>query len=240
MTLRIAAWSGPRNISTAMMRAWESRPDCTVVDEPFYACYLHETGLGHPCRDAVLASQPTARKVVEAQLLAPVDAPFQYQKHMTHHMPLGVDLTWSVRFAHVFLIRRPEQVIASYQSKMPVVTAEDIGIVRQHSLFEEISAISGSRPVVIDGADILKSPETSLRQLCQVLGVPWIEGAMTRWSAGPRDSDGVWASHWYGSVHQSTGFAQVQNDYPDLSRANRALAEEMMPYYEALAQHRIK
>ena len=222
-----------------MMRAWESRPDCTVVDEPFYACYLQETGLDHPCRDAVLASQPTTRKSVEGQLLAPIDAPFQYQKHMTHHMPIGVDLTWSAAFAHVFLIRRPEQVIASYQSKMPAVTGDDIGIVRQHSLFEEISAITGSPPVVIDGADVLNSPEKSLRQLCEALGVPWIEGAMTQWSAGPRDSDGVWASHWYGSVHQSTGFAQVHNDYPELSPANKALAEEMMPYYDALARHRL-
>ena len=139
------------------MRAWESRPDCTVIDEPFYACYLEETGLDHPCRDAVLASQPTTRKSVEGQLLAPIDAPFQYQKHMTHHMPIGVDLTWSATFAHVFLIRRPEQVIASYQSKMPAVTADAIGIVRQHSLFEEISTITGSPPVVIDGADVLNS-----------------------------------------------------------------------------------
>ena len=142
-----------------MMRAWESRPDCTVIDEPFYACYLQETGLDHPCRDAVLASQPTTRTAVEAQLLAPADTPFQYQKHMTHHMPIGVNLNWSASFAHVFLIRRPEQVIASYQSKMPAVTADDIGIVRQHSLFEEISVITGSPPVVIDGADVLNSPE---------------------------------------------------------------------------------
>lgn len=222
-----------------MMRAWESRSDCTVVDEPFYACYLQETGLDHPCREAVLASQSTSRKVVEAKLLTPVDTPFQYQKHMTHHMPIGVDLTWSATFAHVFLIRRPEQVIASYQSKMPKVTADDIGIVRQHSLFEEISAITGLRPVVIDGADALNSPEKSLRQLCEALGVPWIEGAMTQWRAGPRESDGVWASHWYSSVRESTGFARVHNDYPELSPTNRALAEEMLPYYEALAQHRL-
>ena len=222
-----------------MMRAWESRPDCKVIDEPFYACYLQETGLDHPCRDAVLASQPTTRMAVEAQLLAPIDAPFQYQKHMTHHMPIGVDLTWSAAFAHVFLIRRPEQVIASYQSKMPAVTGDDIGIVRQHSLFEEIAAITGSPPVVIDGADVLNSPEKSLRQLCEALGVPWIDGAMTQWPAGPRDSDGVWASHWYNSVHQSTGFSRIQNDYPELSPANKTLAEEMTPYYEALAQHRL-
>ena len=239
MTLRIAAWSGPRNISTAMMRAWESRPDCSVVDEPFYACYLQETGLDHPCREPVLASMPTTRKLVTAQLLTPVDTPFQYQKHMTHHMPMGVDLTWSATLAHVFLIRRPEQVIASYQSKMPTVTADDIGIVRQHSLFQEISTISGSRPVVIDAADVLNSPEKTLRLLCEALEVPWIEGAMTQWPAGPRDSDGVWAAHWYNSVHQSTGFVQVPNDYPELSPSARALAEEMRPYYEALAQHRL-
>ena len=122
---------------------------------------------------------------------------------------------------------------------MPAVTADDIGIVRQHSLFQEVCEITGSPPVVIDGADVLNSPEKSLRRLCEALGVPWIEGTMTRWPAGPRDSDGVWASHWYGSVHQSTGFAQVHNDYPELSPSNRALAEEMMPYYEALAQHRL-
>ena len=240
MTLRLAMWSGPRNISTAMMRAWENRPDCRVVDEPFYACYLAATGIDHPMREQVLASQPTDWSEVAGSLSqAPVDEAVFYQKHMTHHMLSQVDLSWTSQLVHCFLVRDPLAVVNSYIRKRDQLTADDIGIVRQHSLFEEISVITGSPPVVIDGADVLNSPEKSLRQLCEALGVPWIEGAMTRWPAGPRDSDGVWASHWYGSVHQSTGFAQVHNDYPELSPSNRALAEEMMPYYEALAQHRL-
>ena len=143
MTVRIAGWSGPRNISTAMMRSWDSRPDCVVVDEPFYACYLLESGADHPMRDDIIASQPGTRAAVVDALSAQSSVALQYEKHMTHHMPRGVDLSWTRNLKHVFLIRSPERVIASYRQKMPSVSAEDIGIIRQRELFDEITAITG-------------------------------------------------------------------------------------------------
>lgn len=232
-------WSGPRNISTAMMRAWENRPDCVVVDEPFYACYLHETGADHPYREAVLASQPNSRDVVIEALTTPRDTPLFYQKHMTHHMPEGCDLSWTRTLSNVFLIRSPREVIASYLQKMPAVNEADIGIVRQRELYEEIARASGVNPIVIDGSDVLRSPKAVLKSLCAALDIPWT-AHMLSWPAGRRDSDGVWASHWYQVVEASTGFQSYAPKSLALSAEAEALAVAMEPHYEALATRRIQ
>lgn len=221
------------------MRAWESRPDCSVVDEPFYGCYLLESGAQHPMRDAVIGSQPQTREGVEAQLRAVQNHPLQYEKHMTHHMPRGIDLSWVVEVKHVFLIRSPARVIASYRQKMPSVSEDDIGIVRQRELYDEVSEITGERPPVLDSADVLANPEGALRTLCEVLEVPWIDGAMTQWRAGTRSSDGVWASHWYGVVEASTGFAAPQTELPVLDPIDEALASRMQVHYEAMAEFKL-
>ncbi len=222
-----------------MMRAWESRPDCRVVDEPFYGCYLLESGAQHPMRDTVIGSQPQTREGVEAQLRAEQDHPLQYEKHMTHHMPRGVDLKWVVEAKHVFLIRSPARVIASYRQKMPSVTEDDIGIVRQRELYDEISAILGERPPVLDSADVLANPEHMLQKLCHTLGIEWIEGAMTKWASGSRASDGVWAPHWYAAVEASTGFAAPAVEVPALNPADEALACRMQAHYEAMAAFKL-
>ena len=239
MAVRIAGWSGPRNISTAMMRSWDSRPDCVVVDEPFYACYLLESGADHPMRDDIIASQPRTRAGVVDALSSPPSAAIQYEKHMTHHMPRGVDLSWTRDLKHVFLIRAPERVIASYRQKMPSVSAEDIGIIRQHELFDEITAITGQHPLVVDSLDILGNPEHMLRQLCVALDLPWCEGAMTLWKVGSRPTDGVWASHWYEAVESSTQFSSPPLSSPQLDGTDRALAADMMVYYEAMAAFKL-
>lgn len=240
MSLRIAMWSGPRNISTAMMRSWENRPDCSVVDEPFYACYLQETGLEHPCREQILAAQSNSRQLVVKQLTeSDTGTALHYQKHMTHHMPRGMKMDWCAGLAHCFLIRDPAQVIASYLQKMPEVSEEAIGIVRQAELFEEVTAVCEREPLVVDAADILKDPGAMLGKLCEQLGVPWLPEQMLNWPAGRRDSDGVWAPHWYQSVEASTGFAPYRAREPQLSGEHLALARTMAPYYEALAAKRI-
>lgn len=239
MTVRIAGWSGPRNISTAMMRAWDSRPDCSVVDEPYYGCYLLESGAQHPMREAIIRSQPQTRDSVAAQLRENQAPVLQYEKHMTHHMPRGTDLSWAVEAKHVFLIRSPARVIASYRQKMPSVTEDDIGIVRQRELYDEISERLGARPPVIDSADVLASPEGVLRKLCDVLDIRWIDGAMARWASGKRSSDGVWASHWYGAVEASTGFASPSFDAPVLDFSDEVLASRMQEHYEAMAEFKL-
>jgi hypothetical protein len=240
VTLRLAMWSGPRNISTAMMRAWENRADCAVIDEPFYACYLAESGANHPCREAVMQSQPIHRSEVISGLVADEPAPIYYQKHMTHHMPADCDLSWAVAMHHVFLIRDPAAVIASYLNKMPTVTADDIGVVRQWELYQAITELTGKSPTVIDSADVLSAPAAVLAKLCAVLDVPWQEHEMIAWPSGPRTSDGVWAQHWYQSVWASTGFSAPTAQAVNLSGAAHSLARDMLPYYQALAINRLR
>jgi hypothetical protein len=240
VTIRIAMWSGPRNISTAMMRSWENRPDCVTVDEPFYACYLAETGLQHPCRDAILGAQSVDRDEVVRQLLETESAAaLFYQKHMTHHMPRGMDMRWCSGLRHCFLIRDPAEVIASYLQKMPEVSEDDIGIRRQAELYDEISDLTGRRPLVIDSNDVLRDPGGLLRKLCEQLDVPWLPQSMLRWPAGRRASDGVWASHWYQSVEASTGFAGYRQRKPQLTAEHLDLAQAMAPCYRRLAEQRI-
>lgn len=204
MTARIAMWSGPRNISTAMMRSFGNRPDCRVVDEPFYAAYLARTGLDHPMREAVLASQPQDWRAVVADLDA-LAGPVVYEKHMTHHMLPGFGLDWAAGRANAFLIRDPAEVLASYTVKRSEVTLDDIGVVRQRELFDREADRLGRAPPVVRGADVLADPRGMLSALCEALGIPFDE-AMLRWPAGPRDSDGVWAPAWYDAVERSTGF----------------------------------
>ena len=213
--IRIAMWSGPRNISTAMMRAFENRRDTAVVDEPFYAAYLAATGLDHPMRDAVLAAQPTDWRDVRAALLGPVpgDRPIHYQKHMAHHMLPAFGRDWIDRCRNAFLIRAPERVLASYTEKRADVTLEDIGVVQQRELFERACDRLGTAPPVIEAEDVLADPAGMLRRLCQALGIDFSE-RMLAWPAGPRASDGVWAPAWYDAVIRSTGFTRAARERP--------------------------
>jgi Sulfotransferase domain len=232
--VRIAMWSGPRNLSTALMRSFENRPDCSVVDEPLYAAYLVVTGLDHPGREDVIASQQTDPSVVVAELTdGPVSTPVQYQKHMTHHLlptfprqPLSV-------LRHAFLIRDPERVLTSYAKVREEPTLEDLGLPQQLELFETFGG------PVVDAADVLRDPRTTLTLLCDALGIGFHE-AMLTWPAGPRDTDGVWAPHWYTGVAVSTGFATYSPGSGDPLPARLApLLERCRPYYDALAPYRL-
>ena len=240
--LRIAMWSGPRNISTAMMRAFENRPDTAVIDEPFYAAYLAATGLDHPMRDEVLASQPQDWRDVVALVMGPVPegAPVFYQKHMTQHMLGGFGTDWMACCRNVFLIRRPEEVIASYRDKRGQVDLADIGIVRQAELFEQEADRLGEAPLVLDSADVTAAPAAALGALCAVLGLAF-DPAMIDWPAGRRVSDGVWAPAWYDQVERSTGFAS-QRDRPPvrLDDSLRRVADAAAPYYARLEGHKLR
>jgi len=238
VTLRIAMWSGPRNISTAMMRSFENRPDCRVVDEPFYAAYLAETGLDHPMRDEVLASQPQAWRDVVGALDA-LDGPVVYEKHMAHHMLPGMGLDWAATRANAFLIRDPAEVLASYTVKRAEVTLEDIGAVQQRDLFEREADRLGRAPPVVRGADVLADPRGMLAALCAALGIPFRD-EMLSWPAGRRSSDGVWAPAWYDAVERSTGFeAPARKERAPLPDHLQRIADEACPHYEALAAHKL-
>ncbi len=246
MTTRIAMWSGPRNLSTAMMRSFENRADAVVSDEPFYAAYLAQTGLDHPMRDEVLLSQPTDWQDVAASLAGPLpqgsgdgDATIWYQKHMTHHMLPAFGLDWMGDFRHAFLIRAPARVLNSYVAKREDVTLADIGLVRQVELFDRFADDTGTAPPVVDSDELLRDPEGVLRKLCAALAIPF-DAAMLHWPKGRRESDGVWAPAWYASVEQSTGFAtQSGSALPSLPEHLQRIADAALPYYERLAAYRI-
>jgi hypothetical protein len=233
--MRIAMWSGPRNLSTAMMYSFAARSDCAVVDEPFYAAYLAMTGIDHPMGDEVLASQPQDPDVVAASLLGsiPAEKPHYYQKHMCQHMIDGVPRDWMRQVVNVFLLRHPARVIASFGAKFDNPTLSDIGFTQQTELYEELCA-AGESPVVIDSADIRRDPEGMLKRLCDAIGLDW-DPAMLSWPAGGHKDDGVWAAHWYGAVHQSTTFAGAEGPLPELTGAQADLLEQALPHYERMA-----
>ncbi len=231
--MRIAMWSGPRNLSTAMMYSFAARDDCRVVDEPFYAAYLAETGLKHPMRSEILASQPTDPVDVITGLAAPFEQTVQYEKHMTQHMVPGVDRSWLRDVRNVFLIRHPARVIASYAAKRENPTLEDIGFQQQAELFD-----LAEDPIVIDSHDIREDPEGLLTRLCRALGIGF-QRSMLCWEAGGRPEDGVWAAHWYGAVHRSTGFAGPEGDLPAVEGPLGSVLKAALPYYEHLKGHKL-
>jgi hypothetical protein len=240
VTVRIAMWSGPRNLSTAMIRSFGSRADTFVSDEPFYGCFLETTGADHPMRDEVIASMDCDWGGVMETLSGdpPDGSAIWYQKHMWHHMagPIGYDDF--AGFTHAFLIREPERMIASYLRKREAAQFEDFALDREAEFFEREADRLGRAPPVIDASDVLADPRAVLSKLCAALSIPWDE-AMLHWSPGRRATDGVWAAHWYNAVEKSAGFGAPDSDPVELPLEAGRLAERCRPFYERLAAHRI-
>ena len=240
MTLRIAMWSGPRNLSTAMMRSFSGRGDTLVSDEPFYGAFLKTSGAGHPMRDEVIAAMDCNWTSVMGSLAGPTPdgSPVWYQKHMWHHMvgPIGYDDF--AGFTHAFLIREPERMIASYLRQREAAKFEDFALDRQAGFFARESDRLGHAPPVIEANDVLEDPAGVLSTLCARLGIGW-DPAMLGWTPGRRTTDGPWASHWYAAVEASTGFGTPENDPVQLPDDARRLAERCRPYYERLAAYKL-
>lgn len=240
--VRIAMWSGPRNISTAMMRAWGNRGDTLVVDEPFYAYYLHATGREHPGRDEVIAHGEIDSKKVIAQLTGPVPSgqSIYYQKQMTHHLLAEIDRAWLAKVTNCFLIRDPAEVIVSYVRKNNDPTLEDIGFIQQAEIFDRVCEQEGAMPPVVDAHDVLENPEKILRLLCEAVGVEFT-GAMLCWPPGLRETDGIWAKHWYGEVATSTSFRKPsRGEAQPVPERLRGICEQARESYERLYAHRLK
>jgi len=222
-----------------MMRAWENRSDTQVVDEPFYAHFLAHTGLQHPMATEVINDGETDwQRIVETLCKKPVTGIF-YQKHITTHWLPHLPTDWLGELEHVFLIREPEPVAASYSIKRENLTAADLGYEQQAELFQLISALLGRSPLVVDSARFLIDPEHHFKIVCSSLDIAF-EEAMLKWPKGTRDSDGIWASHWYDAVVQSTGFRKAMPKALSLTNAQEKIADECRPFYNMLAEHAIQ
>jgi hypothetical protein len=243
---RIAMWSGPRNISTALLRSWGNRADTVVCDEPLYAHYLLKTGLRHPGAAEIMAAHETDWRKVVARLTGEFPQPgagsgtarIWYQKHMAHHLLPEIERGWLGCLAHAFLIRDPREMLLSLSKHISTPTLRDTGLPQQLEIFEHVRELTGSPPPVIDARDVLEQPRHALTLLCQALNVPFSD-AMLRWPAGRRDSDGVWARHWYASVERSTTFERHVPKTENVSGELQPLLRECRPYYERLYGSRL-
>ncbi|QIK97239.1 HAD family hydrolase [Sphingomonas sp. HDW15A] len=233
-------WSGPRNLSTAMMRSFGSRPDTFVSDEPFYGAYLRQTGDPQPMADEVIAAMDCDWDSVARTMTGPcpTGTPIWYQKHMAHHMVGPVDHDDLPGLTHAFLIRDPARVVASYAAKRVAVRPDHLGVERQVEFFEREADRLGHPPPVVDSADILRNPRAMLQRLCGALGITW-DPSMLRWEPGIRETDGIWAPHWYDAVAESTGFGEPDARLILLDDEAWRVADQCRPFYERLAAHKI-
>lgn len=233
-------WSGPRNISTAMMRAWENRPDVWVIDEPLYAHYLTQVTVAHPGVDEVIGHHQTDWRQVIAGLTGPIPhgRAIYYQKHMAHHWLPHLRGEWVLELCNAFLIRHPAEMLVSLAARMGQPTLADTGLLQQVEIFRLVRDRTGRTPPVLDAEDVLRDPGARLSGFCAVVGVPFSE-RMLSWPAGHRATDGIWAKYWYDVVERSTGFEpytpRARTVPPELER----LLSQCMPYYEELAGCRL-
>jgi hypothetical protein len=238
--VRIAMWSGPRNISTAMMRAWGNRPDTFVIDEPFYACYLKATGKKHPGADEVIAAGETDWRKIVAELTGPIPNGklIFFQKQMTHHLLPEVDREWLGTVTNCFLIRDPIEVIASYVKKRDDPALEDLGFTQQAEIFDFVCDHTKSIPPVVDAKDVLENPEHMLRLLCDAVRVEFSK-SMLSWPPGLRDTDGIWAKHWYGEVAKTTSFQPYRPTHNEVPQRFREIYQRCRECYERLSAYRL-
>jgi hypothetical protein len=238
--IRIAMWSGPRNISTAMMRAWGNRPDTFVVDEPFYAYYLKATGEKHPGAEEVIAAGETDWRKIVTQLTGsfPEGKRIFYQKQMTHHLLPEVDREWLAGVTNCFLIRDPREVIVSYIKKQEDPTLEDLGFVQQEEIFDWVRARTGTAAPVVDARDVLENPQRTLGLLCEAVGVEFSD-SMLSWLPGLRATDGIWAKYWYGEVARSTSFQPYRPRHAKVPAHLQEIHDRCRESYQRLYECRL-
>jgi Sulfotransferase domain len=235
----LAMWSGPRNISTAMMYSFANRADCEAWDEPFYGFSLQHKGNEHPMRDEIIASMETDWDTLVKNCTTPSHKPLLYQKHMTHHMLEGYERSFILKLTNAFLIRNPNRVLASYTQKWAEVDLRAIGFVEQAEIFDLAAQKLGHAPPVVDSDDILANPRIVLSKLCAACDITF-DDAMLKWPKGPKACDGVWASHWYNAAWESTGFSAPPAKSITLPFELQRIADAALPYYDRLKAHAIK
>ncbi len=232
-------WSGPRNLSTALMRSFASRRDCSVVDEPFYASYLLKSGVKHPLREDIINKYKTDPNLVARDcIMGAGSRPIEYQKHMTHHMLKQFDLEFLVKLSNAFLIRSPRKVIKSFGAKVHTFTMMELGIVQQVRIFEIVREKTGVIPPILDADDLINNPRGGLKALCMALDIEFYE-EMLSWEKGPHAYDGIWGKHWYGSVNTSTGFKITSDCNLELTKLEEEIERQVLPYFQRLRELKI-
>ena len=230
--IRVAMWSGPRNISTAMMRSWENRSDTFVIDEPFYAHYLSRNNIEHPGRDEVLSNGEIDSAKVSHGLVNDISDSHKiyYQKHMTHHLLDSVNRDWIEKVINCFLIRNPKDMIISYSKIHSEITSDLLGLEQQKEIFDYVRQLTGKTPPIIDSKDVLINPEYILSKFCEIIGVNF-SNEMLNWPKGTRDTDGVWGKYWYDGVINSTGFNQYVSKNQEVPDKYKAIYEDSLKLY---------
>jgi len=238
MTLRINCWSGPRNISTALMYSFRERADTTVVDEPFYAHYLRVSGREHPGHQEVLDSQDQySDRVIQNVIMSDYATPVVFFKQMCHHL-VDIDLSFLDNCSNILLIREPSLVIRSHAKNVPDLKVSDIGLDIQNFLLNRILE-SGKAPVVVDSANLLTRPEAILKELCQHLEITF-DDSMLSWEPGPKPEDGVWAKHWYKNTHESSAFSNKEPNRDPMPEKFLPVLEEATILYDNLKKYACK
>jgi len=234
-------WSGPRNISTAMMRSWGSRSDTFVIDEPYYAHYLSQNELDHPGREEVIQEGELDSEKVSRGLVNDTkdSCSIYYQKHITHHLLDSIDREWMKSVVNCFLIRDPKDMIISYSKVHPDLNMHLLGLEEQNEIFEYVKNIAGEIPPVIDAKDVLMNPRDILGKFCDKIGVIFSEEMLT-WARGSRDTDGNWGKYWYKNVMNSTGFNEYKSKKEDVPKEYEQLYQKCYILYKKLHRLRLK
>ena len=240
-SVHVAMWSGPRNISSAMMRSFENRPDTTVTDEPFYAHYLFKTRIKHPLRKKIIRNSECNFDNIVTYLTGsiPDKKKIWYQKHMAHHNLPDMDIHWTKKVINCFLIRHPKEVILSYEKRFPIESIDQLGYKQLCILFEFLKKETGKSPPVLDSRDILNHPREILNKFCDKIGISFMD-QMLSWPSGRRKSDGMWGQYWYKNVEDSTGFQKYQEKNKILPDKLLSIFKESLSYFDKLYLHRIR
>jgi len=236
----IGMWSGPRNVSTALMRSFENRSDCFVSDEPFYSYFLYKTGLKHPLSDEIVKSGLIDYDKIIKYITGPIPSSknIWYQKHMAHHILEGENLDWIKNMKNCLLIRHPNDVILSYSKKNEINSIQQLGYLQQIEIYKMLTKETGNSPVIIDAQDLLRKPKKMLIEICKKLEIKF-DDKMLSWPSGARETDGVWGKHWYKQVKASTGFKPYIKRNRIIPLKYQILYDECMKYYDFLHQNRI-
>ena len=234
--MKIACWSGPRNISTALMRSWSSRSDTAVIDEPFYAYYLKEKQLKHPMYKEILNTYSTKYENIVKYLITdiPKNKKIWYQKHMAHHLINLDNIDWIKKFENCFLIRHPKEVINSYIAKNQLYNVKELGYPQQYEIVKFLRK-SGKSFIIIDSKDILTNPENALSKWCEKININF-EKSMLNWEKGNHSTDGIWWKHWYENVIQSTSFQDFKKKDISIENKYDSIYNESMNYYNYLRE----